>query len=285
MSFEVGDIVTIKNNNFTTYTFFFISEKDLIRRSYILYPIEKIIGPDTNYRCEVADAINRLNLVRTAESVNYEDITTNKTVREILLETMEMAEKYTRLPPLYKERNFVCTYNSQLEEMSKQAELANSFTKLNLSAKETEKSFKKLKESLNSMKEDFNKIKEEQKMYKILELYENKQKQLIRNDYYSKMKEIKENDVVSIIIEEMKKQLESVIPEKMEKTDINFDVYSDETDKLLEDLEKEKDKKLDELYQKLEEIKALLQLSPDYQESLKILRDYEIIDKKKNILL
>ena len=83
----------------------------------------------------------------------------------------------------------------------------------------------------------------------------------------------------------MKKQLEAVIPEKMEKTDINFDVYSDETDKLLEDLEKEKDKKLDELYQKIEEIKALLQLSPDYQESLKILRDYEIIDKKKNILL
>ena len=99
------------------------------------------------------------------------------------------------------------------------------------------------------------------------------------------MKKIKENDVVSIIIEEMKKQLEAVIPEKMKKTDINFDVYSDETDKLLEDLEKEKDKKLDELYQKLEEIKALLQLSPDYQESLKILRDYEIIDKKKNILL
>lgn len=285
MNFEVGDIVTIKNNNFTTYTFFFIDEKDLIRRSYILYPVEKIIGPDTNYRCEVADAINRLNLVRTVESINYEDITTNKTVREILLETIETTEKYTRLPPLYKERHFECTYCSKLEEISKESELAYAFTKLNSSTKEIEKPFRKLKESLENLSKDFNKIKEEQKMYKILELYENKQKQLIRNDYYSKMKEIKENDVVSVIIEEMKKQLEAVIPEKMEKTDINFDVYSDETDKLLEDLEKEKDKKLDELYQKIEEIKALLQLSPDYQESLKILRDYEIIDKKKNILL
>lgn len=284
MNFEVGDIVTIKNNNFTTYTFFFIGEKDLIRRSYILYPVEKIIGPPTDYRCYVSD-VNRLNLIRTTESINYEDITTNKTVREILLETIEMFGKYSEVPPLYKERDFVYTYNSQLEEISKESELAYAFTKLNSSTKEIEKPFRKLKESLENLSKDFNKIKEEQKMLKILELYENKQKQLIRNDYYSKMKKIKENDVVSIIIEEMKKQLEAVIPEKMEKTDINFDVYSDETDKLLEDLEKEKDKKLDELYQKLEEIKALLQLSPDYQESLKILRDYEIIDKKKNIIL
>lgn len=285
MNFEVGDIVTIKNNNFTTYTFFFIGEKDLIRRSYILYPVEKIIGPPTNYHCYVSD-VNRLNLIRTVESINYENmISKTKSSKDILLETIEMFGKYSEVPPLYKERDFVYTYNSQLEEISKESELAYAFTKLNSSTKEIEKPFRKLKESLENLSKDFNKIKEEQKMLKILELYENKQKQLIRNDYYSKMKKIKENDVVSIIIEEMKKQLEAVIPEKMEKTDINFDVYSDETDKLLEDLEKEKDKKLDELYQKLEEIKALLQLSPDYQESLKILRDYEIIDKKKNIIL
>lgn len=83
----------------------------------------------------------------------------------------------------------------------------------------------------------------------------------------------------------MKKQLEAVIPEKMEKIKIEQDVYSNETDKLLEELEKEKDKKLDELHQKIQDIRALLELAPDYQESLKILRDYEIIDKKKNILL
>ena len=284
MSFEVGDIVTIKNNNFTTYTFFFIGEKDLKRRSYMLYPIEKIIGPPTNYCCNVSDFC-RLNLVRTTESINHEDITTNKTVRDILLETIEMAKKYTKLPLLYKERDFKCTYSSELEKISKEDETERSFTKLNLSAKETEKSFKKLKESLNSMKEDFNKIKEEQKMYKILELYESKQRQLIMNEYYKKKEEIKEDDTVTIILEQLKGQLEAIIPEKMSRLDISNNVYSDETDKLLEDLEKEKDKKLDELYQKLEEIKALLQLSPDYQESLKILRDYEIIDKKKNILL
>lgn len=127
--------------------------------------------------------------------------------------------------------------------------------------------------------------KEEQKMLKILELYENKQSQLIRNDYYSKMEEIQKNDVVSVIIEEMKKQLEAVIPEKMEKIEIAQDLYSDETDKLLEDLEKEKNKKLDELHQKIQYIKALLELAPGYEEKIKILRDYEIIDKKKNIIL
>lgn len=285
MNFEVGDIVEIKNND-TAYRFFFIGEKDLLKRSYILYPLQKIIGPSTEYFCKVWGLkINRLILIRTVESINFEDENTSKTLREIFLDTIETCSKYTKTPSHYKERNFKSTYYPKYEELNINTQCERTFTEMNLNHEEAQKSFIKIKDSLNKTKDSLNNIKEEQKMLKILELYENKQKQLIRNDYYSKMKEIKENDVVSIIIEEMKKQLEAVIPEKMEKTDINFDVYSDETDKLLEDLEKEKDKKLDELYQKLEEIKALLQLSPDYQESLKILRDYEIIDKKKNILL
>lgn len=122
-------------------------------------------------------------------------------------------------------------------------------------------------------------------MFKILDLYEAKQRNLIMGEYNKRKEKIKENDVVTIIIEEMKKQLGTIIPEKMERIDITLNVYSDEADKLFEEVEKEKDKKLDELNQKMKEIDALLQLAPDYQESLKILRDYDIIDKKKNTLL
>lgn len=145
MNFEIGDIVTIKNNDFMPYTFFFIGEKDLLRRSYILYPIEKIIGPDTNYYCWVSNVINRLNLVRTSESINYENIIDGKTIKDILIETISTFSKYTKTPPLYKERNFDCT-------LSKEEEIANSFTEVNLSIKEVEEPFKKLKESLDKLK-------------------------------------------------------------------------------------------------------------------------------------
>lgn len=285
MNFEVGDIVEIKNNN-TSYRFFFIGEKDLLKRSYILYPLQKIIGPPTEYFCKVwGSEISRLILVRTVESINFEDKNTSKTLREIFLDTIEICSKYTKTPSHYKERNFKSTYYPKYEELNINTQWERTFTEMNLNHEEAQKSFIKIKDSLNKIKDSLNNIKEEQKMLKILELYENKQSQLIRNDYYSKMEEIQKNDVVSIIIEEMKKQLEAVIPEKMEKIKIEQDVYSNETDKLLEELEKEKDKKLDELHQKIQDIRALLELAPDYQESLKILRDYEIIDKKKNILL
>ena len=285
MNFEVGDIVEIKNNN-TSYRFFFIGEKDLLKRSYILYPLQKIIGPPTEYFCEIwGFKINRLILIRTAESINFEDKNTSKTLREIFLDTIEICSKYTKTPSHYKERNFKSTYYPKYEELNKNIQWERTFTEMNLNHEEVQKSFIKIEDSLNKIKDGLNNIKEEQKMLKILELYENKQSQLIRKDYYSKMEEIQKNDVVSIIIEEMKKQLEAVIPEKMEKIEIAQDLYSDETDKLLEELEKEKDKKLDELHQKIQDIKALLELAPDYQESLKILRDYEIIDKKKNVLL
>ena len=36
---------------------------------------------------------------------------------------------------------------------------------------------------------------------------------------------------------------------------------------------------------KIQEIQALLELAPNYEEKMQILRDYDIIDKKKNIVL
>ena len=72
-----------------------------------------------------------------------------------------------------------------------------------------------------------------------------------------------------------------------DKINVNSDVivFTDETWKkrseIIVTIREEKNK----LNTKIKEISALLELAPNYEEKIKILRDYEIVDKKKNIIL
>ena len=129
--------------------------------------------------------------------------------------------------------------------------------------------------------------KEGKDMLKILEIYKDKKEKEIEQKYDAQLNELEENDPLKVYL----KQAEETIKEMLNVEDVTLCINSpcveltqetiDAKNKIIEVIRNEKRK----INNKIKEIEALLQLSPDYQESLKILRDYEIIDKKKNILL
>lgn len=131
------------------------------------------------------------------------------------------------------------------------------------------------------------KNKEENDMLKILEIYKEKQKKLIEDEYENKKKEWEENDPVLIYI----KQAEETLKEMLNINELKIGItssentFTKETQEKIFEIMKIKRTKLRNLEEKIKEIESLLELAPNYEEKIKILRDYEIIDKKKNIIL
>lgn len=129
-------------------------------------------------------------------------------------------------------------------------------------------------------------IKEENEMYKILDIYETRQRAKINDTYNERIKSIIEDDEIQKIIKEMENQVRTVAGERAEGYCFAYPgLYEERTAKAIKELEQERDQKVKELRNKIIDIKALAELAPNYEEKLKILRDYEIIDKKKNIIL
>jgi hypothetical protein len=129
--------------------------------------------------------------------------------------------------------------------------------------------------------------KEEKDMLKILEIYGNKQMKEIEQKYDKQLKDIEENDPISVYL----KQTEEAIKEMLNSDNVSLVLNSDTMEftqetvdkkrKIIDTIRTEKAK----IKAQIEEITALLELAPNYEEKLQILRDYGIIDKKKNIVL
>lgn len=129
--------------------------------------------------------------------------------------------------------------------------------------------------------------KEEKDMSKILEIYKDKKIKEIEQKYDKQLEELEENDPVKVYL----KQAEETIKEMLKVEDVTLYINSscieftqetiDAKNKITEIIRNEKR----QLNNKIKEIEALLELAPGYEEKIKILRDYEIIDKKKNIIL
>lgn len=129
-------------------------------------------------------------------------------------------------------------------------------------------------------------IKEENEMYKILDIYETRQRAKINDTYNERIKSIIEDDEIQKIIKEMENQVRTVAGEKANGYSFSYPgLYEERTAKAIKELEQERDQKIKELRNKIIDIKAVAELAPNYEEKVKILRDYEIMDKKKNIIL
>lgn len=137
--------------------------------------------------------------------------------------------------------------------------------------------------------EDYIPNKKENTM-KILELYQEKQTKLIEHKYDKKLEELEENDELQVYL----KQAAEIVKDLMELKDeekVQIEVVSAYINLTPKTIQKREEiiklirKEKDELKNKITEIQALLELAPNYEEKIKILRDYEIIDKKKNIIL
>lgn len=129
--------------------------------------------------------------------------------------------------------------------------------------------------------------KEGKDMLKILEIYKEKKTREIEHKYDEQLLELECNDPVNTLVKETEEKLK----EMLNSDNVLLVLNSDTMEFTQETIEKRK-KIIDIIHQEkkelndvIKEIESLLELAPNYEEKLQILRDYGIIDKKKNIVL
>ena len=132
-----------------------------------------------------------------------------------------------------------------------------------------------------------NNIKEEEDMLKILENYQIKKETEIENKYNKQLKDLTDNDPVTFLLKQTEEAIKEMLNSENVRLIINSDVFeftketADKRNEIINTIREEKQK----LRTKISEIESLLELAPNYEEKLQILRDYDIMDKKKNIIL
>lgn len=126
-------------------------------------------------------------------------------------------------------------------------------------------------------------IKEDKTM-KILDIYRERKEFEINQNYIKNRNEIIKEDEIQKIIREMELQINTIldIEERLDRVDFssrNEELLTNVSKEKLEKLEAETDKERDKLHDNIEEIKALFELTEDYEERMKILKKYDIINK------
>lgn len=131
-----------------------------------------------------------------------------------------------------------------------------------------------------------NKNKEENNMFKILEIYKEKKTREIEQKYDKQLEDLEFNDPVTVYLHQAENTIKEIL--KTEE-DVSLVITSNLVEFTPETLEKRKEiidtiyREKKELNNVIEEIEALLEFSPNYEESTKILLAYDIIDKKGKI--
>lgn len=125
------------------------------------------------------------------------------------------------------------------------------------------------------------KVKEENEM-KILDLYEERKTKLIIDEYSKAEKEAKKEDEIQSIILEMTDQVNTILKNQNKKITYEFEpnLITLETEIKIDKLKDKRHEELEELRSTLDEIRALFELTDDYNERIKILKNYDILDKK-----
>lgn len=131
---------------------------------------------------------------------------------------------------------------------------------------------------------------EENNMLKILEIYKEKQTREIENKYDKQLLDLELKDPIQVILRDAAHQMEIICKSE---GDLNAKVvlcsniaeFTAETKEKRNEIIKIIHSEKEKLENKIKEISSLLELAPNYEEKLQILRDYDIIDKKKNIVL
>ena len=127
--------------------------------------------------------------------------------------------------------------------------------------------------------------KEENNMLKILEIYKEKKTREIEQKYDAQLEDLEFNDPAQILINETEEKLKEILETDRVILSINSDTISctsetiEKRNAIIDIIKKEKK----ELNNVIEEIEALLEFAPNYEESTKILLAYDIIDKKGKI--
>ena len=125
-----------------------------------------------------------------------------------------------------------------------------------------------------------NKVKEEKKM-EILDLYEQRKEKALNKEVLEAKENIKKEDEIQSIIIEMTNQVNTILENQGSDTryESHPNLYTLETEKKLDEIDKMYYERREELRSTLEEIRALFELTDDYNERIKILKNYKILNK------
>lgn len=136
--------------------------------------------------------------------------------------------------------------------------------------------------NLEGIKESINKINKEEKEMQILDLYEERKRKAIEKEYSKAIKEVKKNDEIQKIIIEMTNQVNTILENQGSNKIYEFQpsLVTLETEIKIDELRDKQHEEIEELRSTLEEIRALFELTDDYNERIKILKNYDILDKK-----
>lgn len=126
--------------------------------------------------------------------------------------------------------------------------------------------------------------KEDKKMsyIKLLEIYRERAKEKIDDNYVTEKCKILKEDTIQNIIEEMENQVNAIL--ESEQTKAEFQVRKDymvtkETQEKLKKLDEDTKLKNEKLSNTIGEIYAMFELTENYEERMKILKKYGIINK------
>jgi hypothetical protein len=130
---------------------------------------------------------------------------------------------------------------------------------------------------------DANKIqiknKEEIDMKNILDIYKERKIKLIENKYKKLKEEIEENDEIQKIMEETIRLIQDTDPNR-KFPQVFYNSFTTETLEKEKEIDNEYKEEINALNYLIEEVEALFLLTSDYTERIKILKDYEILNKK-----
>lgn len=135
------------------------------------------------------------------------------------------------------------------------------------------------------------KYEEEKKMGKILNIYYERMEEKIDKEYDEKIIELRNNDEIQQVIKEMNEQINTILENDNKiaeihpkEINIEYDIYTTKTLDKEKELLEEKQKALKELNNTIEEIDALFNLTDDYNERMKILKNYNIVNKQGKLV-
>lgn len=132
----------------------------------------------------------------------------------------------------------------------------------------------------NPIYDYFKNIKEDN--MKILDIYKERKEKEFNQEYNKKREELIAKDTIQNIINEMQDQVNAILESEEAIGRLKVyepSIFTKDTEKNLEKIGNELDNKREELRSTLEEIRALFEMTEDYQERMKILKRYDIIDK------
>lgn len=125
-----------------------------------------------------------------------------------------------------------------------------------------------------------NKVKEEKEM-NILEIYKERKIKTLEKELSEAKKAVIEEDEIQSIIIEMTNQINTILENQDSDTryESHPNLYTSETEKKLDELNQKYYEEIETLRSTLEEIRALFELTDDYNERMKILKKYGILNK------